>query len=239
MKRKNVILFLLMISLMFVGMIGIKADTWHNPQTIDDSCEMDTDGVHKKYYFYKYNGEVADSDSIWINTCNGFKNAWERGIANTDPNRAQKVYDQCMSDMNNQGDVAAVRVGGTCKYTITNQSTGTEQQAFCLEGEIELGEGKGYTYEPSGATDINVGISCGLVDAYKDSTIRSQLRWNSDGTLDISSIPDQTVIAMQKKIWAHQYDSSSCKSSSDPNYAIVEFTDKKYYPKIKKCYITS
>ena len=207
MKRKKVILFLLMISLMFVGMIGIKADIWYNPQKVGNVWDS---------FYYPYGKTIADlAPNAPVATCANW------GISTE--------YDKCTAAC---GTGLCVRVGSPQRYQITNMTTGgSPKPAFCLDGLVHLDTGIDYQYTEDNTSplQINVGMSCALVDLYKaiykDKTIDASLTFKSNGYLDIAAIPDNVIRPLQEAVWSHQYDSERCEDAKNSDFAIFDVTN--------------
>jgi len=216
---KNKILLIILTLMLFIGMGGVKAENYSSPQIVDGSCEMDSDGQHHKYFYYKYSGSIESSRGsaadLYINDCEGFGDAIKNTYSDSNEGEARKteIVKDCKSQLKSQGvseTSMAVRVGAVCRYKINNGST--NNQVFCLEGEKALVEETDVVYE-LGNTISNTGLACGLVDAYNAiEKLRTDSSLWRDGELtldEIGSDYNSLITEIQKKVWSHQYDTVS------------------------------
>ena len=236
MKNKKIILFSFVVAFLF--MTNLKASTWYNPQKIECTKEdfyypcKNCTKEEKKYACKKEScGDAKDKDAC-VAKCIGINESLDR----TD------------LDYN-------IRVSNICKYSVDYKDASgniSTKQVFCLQGHVTFHTGSEYTFKES-TTDTNKGLACGIVDIYHKYKDTDKLKWNKESdniyTLDVNSFMNtglSDIKEMQKLIWSHQAESSTCANKlsdtivededSNMTFSIDEFkydkTNKLYYAKV-------
>ena len=211
-KIKTIMLLFMLISFVFFGMVKTKVFAFENSYT-GTSIES-REGV--PYYFkYEKNGGIpTESEQDYIYTVS----EWENHIANGDIGEAptssewDDSYPSTTADKNieltalhacstNSNDYC-VRVRSASIYKVGGQ------RVFCLDALTKFQLGSNITYTKTGETLVNQGNACALVELY------DKLKFDASGNVDLASISVEDMYAIQKRMWKHDFDNTTCSNNN-------------------------
>ena len=227
MRKKNILFILLIFTLTFMGMIRTNAFEDSYTGTEERNCEY-------LPYYYKSNSSVSVNMNqmvgSWLN--NAFPNKLidiypdgTEGIDGVYPkstgtydwgdlhlNKTElQVEQEALEQCSTESDQYCLRVSHTCRYYVGNQ------EVFCLDGATQFISGSNITYNINSDeienTVENKGMACALVELYGE--LHDSLEFDAAGNLNINAIPTENIIAIQKKMWSHQYDGVDCTQETD------------------------